>query len=77
MFYNSNTLQSMLVDYVVTEMGYFDDYSDAIPHAKKKRGEMVLIPLFYTLPNVSLSIKQSLLQQHLFPRHGWSHYIKG
>ena len=36
-FSYSNTLQSMLVDYAVTEMGCFDDYSDAAPHAKNMR----------------------------------------
>ena len=28
----------MLVDYAVTEMGCFDNYSDAAPHAKTMRG---------------------------------------
>ena len=28
----------MLVDYAVTDMGYFDDYPDAAPRAKKMRG---------------------------------------
>ena len=36
-FYYSNTLQSTLVDYTVTEMGCFDEYSDAAPSAKKIR----------------------------------------
>ena len=36
-FFYSNTLKSMLVDYLVTEMGCFDDYSDAAPHAKTMR----------------------------------------
>ena len=30
----SNTLQIILVDYAVTDMGCFDDYSDAAPRAK-------------------------------------------
>ena len=33
-FSYSNELQSMLVDYVVTEMGCFDGYSDAAQRAK-------------------------------------------
>ena len=37
----SNKLKSMLVDYEVTEMGCFDDYSDAVPHAKKMRGDCI------------------------------------
>ena len=36
-FSYSNTPQSMLVDYTGTEMGYFDDYSDASPRAKTMR----------------------------------------
>ena len=35
MFFYSDTLQSMLVDYAVIEMGYFDDYLDAASHSKK------------------------------------------
>ena len=37
-FFYSNTLKSMLVDYAVTEMGCFDDYLDAAPRAKNMRG---------------------------------------
>ena len=35
---SSNKLQSMFVDYVVTQMGCFDDYSNAAPHSKTMRG---------------------------------------
>ena len=52
-FYSSNKLQIMFVGYTVTDMGCFDDYSDSAPHSKKL-GEMVLLTLFCTLPNVSL-----------------------
>ena len=38
LFFYSNTLQSMLVDYKITEMGCFDDCSDAEPRAKTMRG---------------------------------------
>ena len=37
-FFYSNTLRSMLVDYTVTEMGCFDDYDDAAPHVKTMWG---------------------------------------
>ena len=37
-FYSSNKLQSMLVDYAVTDMGCLDYYSDAVPRAKIMRG---------------------------------------
>ena len=37
-FFYSNKLQGILVDYAVTEMGCFDNYLDAAPHAKTMRG---------------------------------------
>ena len=37
-FFYSNTLKIMLVDYAVTEMGCFDDYLDSSPRAKTMRG---------------------------------------
>ena len=37
-FSYSETLESMLVDYAVTEMGSLDDYLDAAPQVKSKRG---------------------------------------
>ena len=42
-FFYSNTLKSMLVDYAVTEMGCFDDYLDAAPRAKTMRGNGITI----------------------------------
>ena len=36
-FFYSNTLKIMLVDYAVTEMGCFGDYSDAATRAKTMR----------------------------------------
>ena len=36
-----NTPQSMFVDYAVTEMGCFDDYSDAAPCAKTMNGNVI------------------------------------
>ena len=38
LFFYSNALKIMLVDYSVTEMGCFDDYLDAAPRAKTTRG---------------------------------------
>ena len=38
-FFYSNTLKSILVDYAVTEMGCFDDYSDAASRDKTMRGD--------------------------------------
>ena len=76
MFFYSNTLKIILMDNAVTDMGCFDDYLDTDPHAKQL-GEMVLLHFFCTFPNVSLSMKQILLQKHLLPRYPWSHFIQG
>ena len=46
-------------------------------HVPKLWGEMVLLHFFCTLTNVSFSVKQILLQQHLLPRRRWSHFIQG
>ena len=37
-FSYSETLESMLVEYAATEMGFLDDYSDADPNQKSIRG---------------------------------------
>ena len=37
-FYYSETLETMLVDYAATKMGSFDDYSDAAAKGKSMRG---------------------------------------
>ena len=37
-FYYSETIESMLVEYAATEMGFLDDYSDAAPKGKSIRG---------------------------------------
>ena len=42
-----NTLQGMLVDYAVTEMGGFDDYLDAAPRAKTMRGNGITNFIFH------------------------------
>ena len=40
-FFYSNTLKIILVYYAVTDMGCFDDYSDAAPRAKTMRGDCI------------------------------------
>ena len=45
-FFYSNTLKIMLVDYVVIEMGIFDDYSYAVPRVKTMRGDFITTFLF-------------------------------
>ena len=46
-FFYSNTLKSMLVDYAFTEMGCFDDYLNAAPRAKTMRGNGIPTFLFH------------------------------
>ena len=40
-FSYSETVESMLVDYPITEMGSLDDYSDAAPQGKSMRGNFI------------------------------------
>ena len=40
-FFYSNTLKIMLVDYKITEMDCFGDYLDASPRAKTMRGKNI------------------------------------
>ena len=76
LFSNSNTLQNILVDYAVTEMGCFDDYSDVGPRAKTMRGNGITTFPLHLAQCITFN-QTSLLQQHLFPRHGWSSFIQG
>ena len=46
-FFYSNTIKSMLVDYAVTDMVCFDDYSDAAPRAKTMRGNGITTFILY------------------------------
>ena len=41
-FSYSETLESMLVDYAVTEMGFLDDYLDTAPQGKSIRGSGII-----------------------------------
>ena len=40
-FSYSESLKSMLVEYIDTEMGFHDDYSDADPNYKNIRGNVI------------------------------------
>ena len=71
MFFYSNTLESMLVDYSVTEMGCYDDYLDATPRAKTVRGNGITTFLLHvaqcitfhqTKPFTATLIYESLLK---------------
>ena len=59
----------MLADYAVTEMGCFDDYSDAAPRAKKMRGNGINTFLLHVYRCIIFNLKK-LLQQHLLLRQG-------
>ena len=67
-FFKSITLKIMLVDYAVTEMGRFDEYLDAAPHAKIMKGNGIATFLLHITQYITL-INKKLLQQHLLPRH--------
>ena len=67
-FFYSNTLKSMLVYYSVTEMGCFDDYSDADPHAKTMRGNGITTFILHVAQYITFRQK-IFLQKHSFPRH--------
>ena len=66
----------MLVDYAVTEMGCFDDYSDAAPHAKTM-GVNDITTFLLNVYQCITSNQNKMLQQQLLPRHCLSHYIIG
>ena len=57
-FSYSTTLQSMLVYYVVTGMGCFDDYSDSAPHAKTMRGNGITTFILNVDQCITLSHKK-------------------
>ena len=58
----------MLVDYAVTDMGCFDDYSDADPLAKNMRGNSITIFLLHVTQCITFH-QIFFLQQHLLTRH--------
>ena len=60
-FSYSETLESMLVDYAVTEMGFLDYYSDAATQDKSMRGNGIA-----TFP---LHVAQIAIKKHLLPMH--------
>ena len=69
-------LKVCLVDYAVTDMGCFDDYLDAAPHAKTIRRGGITTFLLHISQCITFNQK-ILLQKHLFTRQVWSHYIQG
>ena len=54
----SNILQSVLVDYTVTDMGCFDDYSDDAPCAKTMRGNGITTFLLHVAQCITFNQKK-------------------
>ena len=71
----SNTLQNMLADYEVTEMGCFDDYLDAVTRDKIMMVNVITTSLVHIAQCITFN--HFLLQQHLLPMYFGSHYIQG
>ena len=65
----SNTLQIILVDYAVTDMGCFDDYSDAAPRGKTMGGNGITTFILHVAQCITFHQK-IILQKYLFPIHG-------
>ena len=57
----------MLVDYAFTDVGCFDDYSDADPRSKNMRGDGITAFLLHVAQYITFRQK-NLLQQHLLTR---------
>ena len=79
-FYYSETLKSMLIKYVATEMGFLDDYSDADPNHKSIRGNCITTYLFHVaqciLFNLTNSVKTILISnaslKSFYSRYGFT-----
>ena len=59
MFYYSETLEIMLVDYAVTEMGSLDDYLYAAPQGKSMRGNGITTFLLHVAQCITFNKKKS------------------
>ena len=67
-FFYSNTLQIILVDYTVTYIGCFDDNLYTAPLAKTMRVNGITNFILYVARCITFNQKK-LLQQHLLLRH--------
>ena len=67
-FSYSETLESMLVDYAVTEMSSLDDDSNSAPQGKSMRGNGITTFLLHVAQCIILN-KKIALKKHLLPRH--------
>ena len=57
----SNYLQSMLVDFAVTEVGFFDDYSDAAVRDKTMRENGITTFLLHVFQCITFNQKLLIL----------------
>ena len=67
-FSYSETLESMLVEYAATKMGFLDDYSDADPNHKIIRGNDITKFLFHVSQCIILCLT-NCVKQYLLPMH--------
>ena len=67
-FSYSETLESMLVNYAVTEMCFLDDYSDAAPQGKIMRGNDITTFFLHVAQCINFT-KKIAVKQHLLPIH--------
>ena len=59
-FYYSETLKSMLIEYVATEMGFIDDYYDSDPNHKSIRGNGITTFLFHVAQCIIFNLKNQV-----------------
>ena len=70
------TLESMLVEYAATEMGFIDDYLDTAPKGKNIRGNGITTFLLHVAQCIIFNQK-IVLKQYLLMMHRWNHFIQG
>ena len=73
-FSYSETLESMLVEYAATGMGFLGDYLDAAPKGKINRGNGITTFLLHVAQCIIFNTKITL-KQHLLPMHRCSHFF--
>ena len=76
MFSSFKKLQSMLVDYSVTDIGCFDDYSDAAPHAKTMSGNGITSFLLHIFQCIIVN-KKKFVTATLIYKGRLSRFIQG
>ena len=75
-FSYSETLESMLVEYAATGMGFLGDYLDAAPKGKIIRGNGITTFLLHVAQCIIFNQKIAL-KQYLLLMHRCSRFIQG